>query len=114
MAEARATKILTDHKDMLVKLAEALLVNETMTAAEVYALLELPPRVLSNEGFEEDNKEEEKEDASQKEVIREMVDLLTAEVEKRNSDKENSSATDSTSDNHADKQSTEEKPSSNG
>ena len=43
-----------------------------------------------------------------------MVDLLTAEVEKRNSDKEDSSATDSTSDNHADKQSTEDKPSSNG
>ena len=108
-AETRATKILTDHKDMLCKLAEALLVNETMTAAEVYALLELPPRVLSNEGFEEDNKEDDKE-APQKEVIREMVDLLTAEVEKRKGDKEDFPTEDCASGDNADRQSTEKEP----
>jgi hypothetical protein len=59
-AEARATKILTEHKDMLVKLAEALLVNETMTAAEVYELLGLPPRVLSNEGFEDEKSDDKR------------------------------------------------------
>jgi cell division protease FtsH len=94
-AEARATKILTEHKDMLVQLAEALLVNETMTAAEVYELLGLPPRVLSNEGFEDeksDDKPEEKTadkpqgkelDELSKDTIKDMVDLLSSELEKR-------------------------------
>ena len=37
-----ARKILTDHRDMLDKLAEALLEKETMDAAQVYELLGLP------------------------------------------------------------------------
>ena len=40
-AEERATQILTDNKDKLVKLSEELLVRETMTASEVYELLEI-------------------------------------------------------------------------
>ena len=38
----RATKILTEHRDLLEKLAQALLERETLTAHEVYELLELP------------------------------------------------------------------------
>ena len=94
-AEARATKILTDHKDLLVKLAEALLVNETMTAAEVYELLGLPPRVLSNEGFEDEKSEENPDEKPaenpqemsindiSKETIKSMVELLESELNKR-------------------------------
>ena len=80
--EARATRILTEHKDLLCKLAEGLLVNETMSAAEVYALLGLPPRVLSNEGFEDDIKEPPSADKAE---LKEMVDLVNSEIEKRQS-----------------------------
>ncbi|MBP5299771.1 MAG: AAA family ATPase, partial [Victivallales bacterium] len=38
----RATRILTEHRDMLEKLAETLLERETLTAHEVYELLGLP------------------------------------------------------------------------
>ena len=37
-----ARQILTEHRDMLDKLAEALLEKETLDAAEVYSLLDLP------------------------------------------------------------------------
>ena len=37
-----ARQILTEHRDMLDKLAEALLEKETLDAAEVYTLLDLP------------------------------------------------------------------------
>ena len=37
-----ARQILTEHRHMLDKLAEALLEKETLDAAEVYALLGLP------------------------------------------------------------------------
>ena len=52
-AEARAMDILTEHKDKLIKLAEELLERETMNADEVYELLDLPKRILSNEPFED-------------------------------------------------------------
>ena len=38
----RATRILTEHRDLLEKLAQALLDRETLTAHEVYELLGLP------------------------------------------------------------------------
>ena len=41
---ALATKILTDNRDKLDKLAMALLDKETMYAAEIYELLEITPR----------------------------------------------------------------------
>ena len=40
--KARATDILTQHRDQLEKLANALLENETMDAKQVYELLEIP------------------------------------------------------------------------
>ena len=40
--KGRATQILTEHRDLLEKLAQALLERETLTAHEVYELLELP------------------------------------------------------------------------
>lgn len=42
-AKATATKILTDHRDELDKLANALLEKETLDAAEIRALLGMPP-----------------------------------------------------------------------
>ncbi len=57
-AEARAMSILTEHKDKLVKLAEELLVRETMNADEVYELLDLPKRVLSDEPFNDEKADE--------------------------------------------------------
>ena len=54
-AETRAMDILTEHKDKLVKLAEELLERETMNADEVYELLDLPKRVLSDEPFKKDD-----------------------------------------------------------
>ena len=44
-AKAAATKILTEHRDELDKLAHALLEKETMDAAEIRELLGMPPRV---------------------------------------------------------------------
>ena len=44
-AKAAATKILTEHRDELDKLAQALLEKETMDAAEIRELLGMPPRV---------------------------------------------------------------------
>ena len=40
----RAVKLLTEHRDMLDKLANALLEKETMSAAEIRTLLELPEK----------------------------------------------------------------------
>ncbi|MBQ6470679.1 MAG: ATP-dependent zinc metalloprotease FtsH [Victivallales bacterium] len=40
--KSRATNILTEHRDLLEKLAQALLERETLTAHEVYELLGLP------------------------------------------------------------------------
>ena len=40
--KARATQILTEHRELLEKLAQALLDRETLTAHEVYELLDLP------------------------------------------------------------------------
>ncbi len=49
-AEEKAMEILTTHRDQLEKLAEALIVQETMTAEQVYALLEMPmPKNTSEE-----------------------------------------------------------------
>mgnify|MGYP001065022092 FL=1 len=42
-AKHTAAKILTDHRDELDKLANALLEKETMDAAEIRAMLGLPP-----------------------------------------------------------------------
>ncbi len=52
-AETRAMDILTEHEDKLIKLAEELLERETMNADEVYELLDLPKRILSDEPFED-------------------------------------------------------------
>ena len=43
-AKATATKILTEHRDELDKLAHALLERETLDAAEIRELLGMPPR----------------------------------------------------------------------
>ena len=40
--KVRATAILTEHRDQLEKLAEELLVRETMDAKQIYDLLEIP------------------------------------------------------------------------
>lgn len=47
-AEERATTILTKHKDQLVKLAETLLEKETMSAEQVYELLDMKPRIVED------------------------------------------------------------------
>ncbi|MBR0459742.1 MAG: ATP-dependent zinc metalloprotease FtsH [Victivallales bacterium] len=57
-AEEKAKEILTTHRDQLEKLAEALIVQETMTAEQVYALLEMPmPKDASDEEAAESHPE---------------------------------------------------------
>lgn len=68
-AEERATAILTEHKDKLEKLAQALLERETMNGDEVYDLLELPKREVSNEQFEDSDKDESEEEEGDMTVV---------------------------------------------
>ena len=66
-----AEKTLLDHKDIVIKIAEALLERETLTSEEIYAIADIIPPVYDENGEIVKETEEEKPVAKKKKVKKE-------------------------------------------
>ncbi len=64
----RAKKVLTENKDLLIKIAEALLEREVLTSEEIYEIAGMTPPATESEQVKEEVQEEEKEEKAKEET----------------------------------------------
>lgn len=84
----RAYKILSDNKDKLIKLSEALYEDETLDAEQIYELLEMRPKKLGERIVDGKNQVKKKSDKKEKSNL-DNLEVNIANATEENKEEEN-------------------------